>query len=87
MLFGSWTTQDTILALLMFQMGIIFTMAINLTTLKSDSKHLTKKVSALAKDFKDYQEGFHKLTLDVHMLKRDYHTLSTDFKSHVQKHK
>lgn len=52
MLGGSWTTEEIILGLLIFNLGCIFTVGIMVAQLKSDHNHLKGQFKSLAKDFK-----------------------------------
>jgi len=51
---GSWSTEDIIIALLIFNLGATFTITIALTQLKSDYSHLKEQFKSLATDFKKY---------------------------------
>lgn len=49
---GSWTTEDIIIGLLIFNLGSIFTIGLLVAQLKSDHKHLKGQFRSLADDFK-----------------------------------
>lgn len=49
---GSWSTEDLIIGLLMFNLGCIFTIVIMLVEVKSDQKHFRSQFGSLAGDFK-----------------------------------
>ncbi len=49
---GSWTTEDIILGLLVFNLGCLFTVGILVAQLKSDHSHLKGQFKSLATDFK-----------------------------------
>jgi len=49
---GSWTTEDLIIGLLIFNLGSIFTVVISVAQLKSDHNHLKGQFRSLASDFK-----------------------------------
>lgn len=51
---GSWTTEDIIISLLIFNLGCIFTIGLTLAKLKSDHNHLKNQFRSLAEDFKKY---------------------------------
>lgn len=51
---GSWATEDIIVALLVFVIGFVFTIALNLVKLNLKHGHLEKQFYFLAKDFKEY---------------------------------
>jgi len=51
---GSWATEDIIVALLVFVIGFIFTIALNLVKLNLKHDHLEGQFYHLAKDFKEY---------------------------------
>ncbi|MBS3155543.1 hypothetical protein J4404_03545 [Candidatus Woesearchaeota archaeon] len=51
---GSWTSEDIIIAILIFNLGAIFTVGLSLSELKSNHGNLAKQFSALANDFKDH---------------------------------
>lgn len=50
----SWETEDIIITMLFFNIGLTFTIAFNLVQLKSDHNHLSKQFYCLAKDFKEH---------------------------------
>jgi uncharacterized integral membrane protein len=50
---GSWATEDIIVALLVFVIGFVFTIALNLVKLNLKHDHLEKQFFHLAKDFKE----------------------------------
>ena len=57
---GSWEKEDVITSLLMINIGITFSMAVNLARLNSDHKHLSSQFKSLASDFKKHLfEGRH----------------------------
>ncbi len=49
---GSWTTEDLIIGLLIFNLGSIFTIGVSVAQLKSDHNHLKEQFKSLASDFK-----------------------------------
>ena len=49
---GSWTTEDLIIGLLIFNLGSIFTIGVSVAQLKSDHNHLKGQFKSLATDFK-----------------------------------
>lgn len=51
---GSWSTENIIIALLMFNIGLTFTITISHTKLNSDYQHLERRFSYLARDFKEH---------------------------------
>ena len=51
---GSWETENIIAALLMFNIGLTFTLALNQVRTSMGLHYLTKKVNYLAKDFKEH---------------------------------
>lgn len=51
---GSWSTENIIIAFLVFNIGLTFTIAFNLAQLRSDHNHLSKQFYFLAKDFKEH---------------------------------
>lgn len=51
---GSWETEDIIIALLIFNLGSIFTIGLSFAKLKSDHSHLANQFRNLANDFKKY---------------------------------
>jgi len=51
---GSWESEDIIIALLIFNLGCVFTIGLSLALLKSDHTHLEKQFRSLASDFKKY---------------------------------
>ncbi len=51
---GSWSSEDIILTLLIFNLGCVFTIILNLAKLNSDHQHLERQFYLLAKDFKEH---------------------------------
>lgn len=51
---GSWTTEDIIISLLVFNLGCVFTIGLSLAKLKADHSHLTNQFRSLANDFKKH---------------------------------
>ncbi len=49
---GSWTNEDLIIGLLIFNLGSIFTIGVSVAQLKSDHNHLKGQFKSLASDFK-----------------------------------
>ena len=49
---GSWSTEDVIIGLLIFNLGSIFTIGVMVAQLKSDHSHLKDQFKSLAGDFK-----------------------------------
>lgn len=57
-LWGSWTNEDIILALLILNIGSTFTIGLMLARLQSDHSHLKGQFKNLANDFKATREEF-----------------------------
>ena len=55
---GSWSTEDIVVALLLFNTSIIFTSTIILVQLRSDQRYLRKDVEILIKDLKKLGNDF-----------------------------
>ena len=51
---GSWSTEDIILTLLIFNLGCVFTIILNLARLNSDHYYLRGQFYHLVKDFKEH---------------------------------
>lgn len=51
---GSWTTEDIILGLLIFNLGTAFTIGLMVVQVRSDHKHLKDQFKSLANDFKSH---------------------------------
>lgn len=51
---GSWDAENIILALLIFNIGFSFTIALNQMKSTSDHEHLRYQFGCLAKDFKTH---------------------------------
>ena len=51
---GSWTTEDIIISLLVFNLGSIFTIGWMVAELKSSHRHLGSQFKSLAEDFKNH---------------------------------
>ena len=51
---GSWSNENLIIALLMLNMGVTITLAVNQVKLHSDHNHLTGQFKSLANDFKSH---------------------------------
>ena len=51
---GSWQTESLIISLLMLNIGITFTLAINHAKINARIAHLTYQFRSLAKDFKEH---------------------------------
>jgi len=51
---GSWATEDIIVALLIFIIGFVFTIALNLVKLNLKHDYLERQFRFLAKDFKEH---------------------------------
>jgi len=51
---GSWATEDIIVALLVFVIGFVFTIALNLVKLNLKHDRLERQFYFLAKDFKKH---------------------------------
>lgn len=51
---GSWSTEDIIISLLIFNLGCIFTIGLTLAKLNSDHSHLADQFKSLAEDFKKH---------------------------------
>jgi len=49
---GSWSTEDIIVGLLIFNLGAIFTIGLMVAQLKADHNHLKSQFQSLANDFK-----------------------------------
>lgn len=54
MLGGSWSTEDIIIGLLIFNLGGLFTIGIIAAQLRSDHDHLKNQFGSLANDFKSH---------------------------------
>ncbi len=50
---GSWSTEDIMLALLIFNLGAVFTIGMVVVQLRSDLDHLNNQFRSLANDFKN----------------------------------
>ena len=61
---GSWATEDIIVALVIFNVGLTFTIVVRLERLNSSHNYLKRQFYHLAKDFKEHlsykSEGFNK---------------------------
>ena len=55
---GSWSVEDIILSLVIFNIGAVFTTGLMLATLGSDVKHLSGNFNRLAADFKGLANDF-----------------------------
>lgn len=51
---SSWSIEDIIISLLIFNLGVMFTIGLSLSSLKSDHKHLSNQFKSLASDFKEH---------------------------------
>jgi len=51
---GSWTSEDIIISLLIFNLGCIFTIGLSLAKISSDHNHLSNQFRSLANDFKKH---------------------------------
>ena len=51
---GSWDTEDIIIALLIFNLGCVFTIGLSMAKLSSDHRHLVGQFRRLAEDFKGH---------------------------------
>lgn len=51
---GSWATEDIIVALLVFIIGVLFTTSLNLVKLNMRQNNLERQFFRLAKDFKEH---------------------------------
>lgn len=51
---GSWSTEDIIIGLLIFNLGGLFTIGMLVAQVRSDHGHLKDQFSSLANDFKTY---------------------------------
>ena len=49
---GSWSTEDIIIALIIFNTGALFTLGMLVTQTKSDLNHMRVQFRSLATDFK-----------------------------------
>ena len=54
---GSWSTEDIIVALLIFNIGFVFTLALNQARTSSKLNYLGLQFKCLAKDFKEHLSG------------------------------
>ena len=50
---GSWTTEEIIISLFVFNLGCTFTIGLTLAKLSSDHSHLSHQFRSLASDFKE----------------------------------
>ena len=62
---GSWGAEQIITALVVFNLGLTFTLATVVFGMKSDVGHLTHQFRALATDFKQFQGQFQTMAADV----------------------
>lgn len=53
---GSWSTEDIIIGLLLFNLGSIFTIGMIVAQLRSDHRNLKGQFRSLAEDFKEHRE-------------------------------
>lgn len=51
---GSWSTENIIVSLLIFNIGLSFTVAIGLAKINSDHEYLSNQFKHLASDFKNH---------------------------------
>jgi len=51
---GSWDAEDIVLALLIFNLGSLFTLGLMLAQIKSDMTSLKEQFRSLATDFKSH---------------------------------
>jgi hypothetical protein len=54
---GSWTSEDIVLGILIFNTGSIFTVGLMLAQLRSDHEHLGNQFKSLADDFKAHTKA------------------------------
>jgi len=57
MLGGSWSVEDIILGLLIFNIGVTFTIGMKLTRIESDHIHLNNQFGRLVSDFKSQKKS------------------------------
>ncbi len=53
---GSWSSEDIVIGLLLFNLGSLFTIGMILVQLRSDHRHLKSQFRSLADDFKTHLE-------------------------------
>ncbi|MBS3175233.1 hypothetical protein J4440_05100 [Candidatus Woesearchaeota archaeon] len=51
---GSWSTEDIVVALVLFNTGIIFSIIIMLVQLRSDQRYLRRDLEILIRDFRKF---------------------------------
>ena len=79
---GSWTMEEIILTLVVFNIGITFTvgftLGINVVELKSDLNHLKEQFRSFVNDFK-------KLSSDFINLSNNFKNLSREFRHYIKR--
>ncbi len=58
---GSWSTENIIISLLIFNVSVTFTIGYNLAAVKSDLRHLSESFRHLASDFKAHVDNHNDL--------------------------
>ena len=53
---GSWETENIIISLLIFNIGLTFTIGLSMAKLKSDHNHLENQFKSLVSDFKNHSK-------------------------------
>jgi hypothetical protein len=56
MMGGSWSVEELILGLIIFNIGATFTIGMMIVQVKAGLKHLTRQFSSLAQDFKSHMK-------------------------------
>jgi len=51
---GSWSTEDLVIGLLLFNFGSLFTIGMMVAQLRSEHKNLRNQFRSLAEDFKEH---------------------------------
>lgn len=77
---GSWDTEQIITTLVMFNLGLTFTLGTVVFGMRSDMRHLTHQFRAMATDFKQFQGFFHALATDVKTIGGEVKSLAGDVK-------
>ena len=80
----TWTTEGFVVALLVFNIAMNFTIGINLAELRSDHNHLASQFKSLAHYFKILSHDVKNLTYDVKYLSTNIKDISQDFKKYIK---
>ena len=84
---GSWSNEDTILALVMLNIGFTFTIVIILAQLYSDHNHLRTQFNSLVGDFKQHKSEFSGLANNFKLHRFEFKELSNTLKTRISKHR